>query len=754
MTAIVDFAPGAGRKATGRLLVTGIVLATLTEAIASTVLSLGRNDILGDTHATPDEFAWLDVGYIAAKLVAFLTASWLMTRINPRTLVIGSTLVMGAACGIAAITYRLDLLVALRIMQGFSGGTLLVAGQSIIFFAYPRSCQPILQALFAIGSVVAPATVAPAFQGWLIDTQSWAWIFFGVVPVALGATGLLLIADPPRAVTTARPPFDWVGFLLVSVALFCLTFVLSQGSRWRWFEEPRILWMSLVGVAALLAFLGQQVMTRGRGLLDFTVFRSNDFSFAFIVSFVAGAALFGSAYLIPSFAVSVLSFTPTDAGQLLLPSGALFVGALLLAAFLMQIRGVPPIATVPFGILMIMAAMWMLSGSTSESGAGDMMAAIMLRGFGLGFLFLSITLIAFSELSNRNRAAGIGLFNAGRQFGGLIGVAGLQTMIDHNIAANVTVLGASITAGAPAVSDRLTTMSAMLAARGMDTLAASRAAIGLLGRTVTGQSTVIAFDTAFAAIALLFVVAAPVLVSIKIAFALYAKARTPQSTQAKESHMIQLAPTPAQPNNAASRSDPRAEIVLAVSDALAHPNSAPAEINAVLDQSGYSREEILSVFGNVDDLIVAIAEHKASLISQPLVRRARPSTVDDARETLIAFGRIAWNEYSTTLVGVIRLMMAEGTRNPALRKRVHEVGQSAVTLNLRKFLSAADERKILAVSDAQLYAEQLLGLLREPLYQALMLSPATHQEGAAADRVRASVESFIHGCASVGRTTR
>lgn len=128
--------------------------------------------------------------------------------------------------------------------------------------------------------------------------------------------------------------------------------------------------------------------------------------------------------------------------------------------------------------------------------------------------------------------------------------------------------------------------------------------------------------------------------------------------------------------------------------------------------------------------------------------------MDDARETLIAFGRIAWNEYSTTLVGVIRLMMAEGTSNPALRKRVYEVGQSVVTLNLRRFLSAANEQKVLAISDAQLYAEQLLGLLREPLYQALMLSPATHLEGAAADRVRVSVESFIHGCASAERTSR
>jgi len=48
----------------------------------------------------------------------------------------------------------------------------------------------------------------------------------------------------------------------------------------------------------------------------------------------------------------------------------------------------------------------------------------------------------------------------------------------------------------------------------------------------------------------------------------------------------------------------------------------------------------------------------------------------------------------------------------------------------------------------------LLGLLREPLYQALMLSPALRQEEAAADRVRASVESFIHGCARTRSNTR
>ncbi|AWM29205.1 hypothetical protein AOX55_00006430 (plasmid) [Sinorhizobium fredii CCBAU 25509] len=203
MSTALTVAPRRATPISAALLVAGIVLATLTEAIASTVLSLGRGDIIGDTYATPDEFAWLDIGYTTLKLIGFIAAAALIDRIEPRRLVIGATLVMGLACGLAAMTARLELLVALRIVQGFAGGVLLVGGQAMLFLAYPRSRQPILQALFAMGSVVAPATIAPALQGWLIDSQSWTWIFFSVVPLALVAAGLLLIADGPMPERTA-----------------------------------------------------------------------------------------------------------------------------------------------------------------------------------------------------------------------------------------------------------------------------------------------------------------------------------------------------------------------------------------------------------------------------------------------------------------------------------------------------------------------------------------------------------------------
>lgn len=158
MNTAATASPSTTSARSGVLLVAGILLATLTEALAGTALALGRGDIIGiigDTHATPDEFAWLDIGYTALKLVGFITAPWLMSRFPARAVIIGATLVMGLACAVAALTARLDLLVALRMSQGFAGGALLVSGQAIIFRTYPRDHQPVLQALFAMGSVVA-----------------------------------------------------------------------------------------------------------------------------------------------------------------------------------------------------------------------------------------------------------------------------------------------------------------------------------------------------------------------------------------------------------------------------------------------------------------------------------------------------------------------------------------------------------------------------------------------------------------------
>jgi DHA2 family multidrug resistance protein len=179
----------------------------------------------------------------------------------------------------------------------------------------------------------------------------------------------------------------------------------------------------------------------------------------------------------------------------------------------------------------------------------------------------------------------------------------------------------------------------------------------------------------------------------------------------------------AQSDNVEPRPDARTAILLAVSQALADPSDALAGLDHILDCSGYAEDDVRSIFGSIDDFVIALAERYAVVLSRPSVSGMRPASVADVRDTPTAFGLGAWKEYSTTLVGFVRMMMAEGSRNPPLKKRVHEAGPAAVLLKLREFVSEATERGILSIADPQLYAEQLLGILREPLYQALMLSP-------------------------------
>jgi DHA2 family multidrug resistance protein len=308
---------------------------------------------------------------------------------------------------------------------------------------------------------------------------------------------------------------DWPSLALFMIAVSALTYVLNQGNRWGWFEEPTIVLLATVGIIALAGALAYQfVGDRDRRLLDFSVFMNGGFSFGFLASFAAGFALLGSSYLIPSFAISVLRMTPTQAGTLLLPSTAAFITTLFLTAFIIR-RGVSPALTIPLGILGLMLSMWMLSGSTSESGIPDMLPGVLVRGCALGFLFLSITLITMLGLKGPAVVVGVALFNIGRQTGGLIGISFLQTFVEDQTAQNRAILAAYITPGRPEVIDRLSGVAHYLSTHGLE-YGASKASALLIGKSVAVQSTTIAFNSAFFSVALFFLAAAPVLIVSKI----------------------------------------------------------------------------------------------------------------------------------------------------------------------------------------------------------------------------------------------
>ena len=227
-------------------------------------------------------------------------------------------------------------------------------------------------------------------------------------------------------------------------------------------------------------------------------------------------ALFGSTTMIPGFTLNALHFTATAAGYLNAAGGIAFCMALVLTVLLLSFTSVNPLATVPLGILLFMVGMWQLSGSTSEAGSVELFVPILIRGAGLGFLFLSLTIFTLGNLTGGNIAQGVALFTTNRQLGGLFGVAVLQRYMEHQNALNISILSSHMENGSALVAERLHAMQAALQERGMEEGDAARAAMALLQKNLHEQGSTLSFNEVFFAIILIFVIAIPFLILFKI----------------------------------------------------------------------------------------------------------------------------------------------------------------------------------------------------------------------------------------------
>ncbi|MGH8747372.1 MAG: MFS transporter [Burkholderiales bacterium] len=500
------------------LLLLAVLAATAMDAVNGTALSLAGSQAMGDLRSTPDAFALTDLAYVGARLAGFPAVPWIAARLGWRRSLAGAILLIAAGSLGCTVVSGLAPFALLRALQGIGGAFVLVLGQAALFESFPQRRQVAIQATFALAAVMLPNTLAPWIEGWLTDNLTWPWIFAVDLPLAAFALAALWSgtrADPPAFARRTRLA-EIAGISLLAIGVPCLVFVLQRGERWDWFADPLVAASSCIAAVALGGFVVHH--WRGRGaLVDVALFRNPDFAFGFAVSFVAGAALYGSGFLIPAFAVSVLGYPAARAGALLAPSGAAIALGLLVASAAIQLRGIRPLAFVPLGIGLFMVAMWMFAGSTSQSGGPQLSAPLALRGFGLGLLFLALTLLMLSGLRGAHIAHGVALFNVGRQLGGLAGVAVLQHYVDWHIALDRSVLGQHFASADPAFAERMGALAEVLAARGLDAAQALGAATALTAHALQRQLAVLAFDDAFLIVALLFVAAAPVLFGIKLA---------------------------------------------------------------------------------------------------------------------------------------------------------------------------------------------------------------------------------------------
>ena len=483
-------------------------LAALLEVLDTSITNVALTSIQASLGATLAEVGWVVTGYAMANVVMIPLIAWLGDVFGQnRTFVfsLAGFTVASVLCGLAP---TLPALVAARILQGLLGGGLLAKAQSIMFQSVPPSLQARTQGVFGVVLLAGPA-LGPTLGGVLTDALGWRWIFFVNLPFGILAVLMALAVMPPERkaeLAGRRSSVDWVGIGLLILCLASLQIVLEQGRQYDWFESPAIVQLTLLSAVCLPVFVAWE-LNQGRPAVDLRVLRHRTLAAGSLFSVVLGLGLYGTVFVVPIFAQSVLGYTATQTGLMLLP-GAL-ASALTMGLLSRQVARFDPRVLIVVGALLMVLTMGWLGAISPSTGEDSLFWPLLLRGSATVLMFLPLSLASLGPLPREEVAAGSGLFNLTRQLGGSFGIALLTVVLDHRSSIHRAHLVESLATTNPLLQERLDVLQQMLQDRGTGPGLLQDQALAMLNQQVEQQAALLAFGDVFQVVGAVFLVAIP-----------------------------------------------------------------------------------------------------------------------------------------------------------------------------------------------------------------------------------------------------
>ncbi|HTL68890.1 MAG TPA: MDR family MFS transporter [Lacunisphaera sp.] len=395
-----------------------VMLATIMQALDTTIANVALPYMQSSLSASQDQINLVLTSYIVTAAIMMPATGWLAARWGRKNFfllsVVGFTLT-SVLCGLAT---SLGAMVLFRLLQGIFGAPLVPLSQAVLLDEYPREQHGPAMALWGVGVMVGPI-LGPMLGGWLTEYYNWRWVFYINLPVGV-LTLLGLSAYMKRTDATPGLFFDWFGFLTLALAIGALQMLLDRGEQLEWFDSPEIVIEAAVSGLCAYLFVVHNT-TAEHAFLDLRLFRDRNFVTGIVFIFVIGVILLATLALLAPFLQTLLGYPVLAAGILLAPRGIGTMAAMLLVGRLMTRMDARWL--VAFGLALTALALWMMSRWSLDVTKTMLVTTGVIQGFGLGFIFIPMSVITFASLPHDLRTAGTALFSLSRNIGSSIGIS-------------------------------------------------------------------------------------------------------------------------------------------------------------------------------------------------------------------------------------------------------------------------------------------------------------------------------------------
>jgi DHA2 family multidrug resistance protein len=399
-------------------------------------------------------------------------------------------------CG---FTSSMNEMIFWRAVQGFIGGGMVPTVFASIYTIFPRSKQAMMVPVIGLVATLAP-TVGPTVGGYLTDALSWHWLFFINIGPGIVVTALALaLIDFDRPDLSLFRHFDWWGLGFMAAFLGALEYVLEEGSRWDWFEDQTIATLAVVSALSAAAFFARVLMARSP-IVDLKAYANRNFALGSLFSFVLGIGLYGLTYLFPVYLEEIRGYNALMVGETMFVSGA----AMFLSAPVVGRLGtkLDPRLLMMAGFFIFAAGSWQMTYVTKDWDFSQLLWPQIFRGVGMMLAIVPITNLALGTLAPERLKNASALFNLARNLGGAVGLAALNTVLNHRIDLHLARLHEAVTWGRQPAQEVLTNLTAHFQNFGSD---AQTMALRQLMQLTRQQGIVMAFADVFLMFAVLFV---------------------------------------------------------------------------------------------------------------------------------------------------------------------------------------------------------------------------------------------------------
>jgi DHA2 family multidrug resistance protein len=490
------------------LITAGAMLAGLMAFLDISIVNVALNDIRANFGTPLDQIAWISTAYAMANITIIPMSGWLLKRFGFRRYYTISILIFTAASALCGMAWNLPSLVCFRILQGLGGGAIIPTSQSVLFSRYPEKEHGMAGALFAIGAITGPL-LGPTIGGYLVEVSSWHWIFFINVPFGLISAYIAWTQIEQPGFVPDRAPVDRFGIALLAIGMVSLQYVLEEGNRQDWFDDPTITFLAVVAAIALIGFISHE-LEAPHPVVDLRVFKNRAYAAATTLNFLIGTAIFAGSLLLSLYCGTILHYRALDIGRV-------FLMANWIQLFLFPVVGklvtrMDPRYLLAISIGGIFTSLWMNAHLTAEVSMGQVAFPLFIRAVGTGFGFVPLTMLGVASLPVAQRPGGTALFNLTRELGASIGTAWMSTMLARQMKQNFTFITSHVDAYGSLVAEQ---RSLLVHGPGSRLFDPQGAALAVLHERISAQALLKAFNNNFLLLALAFLAVSWVIVLMR-----------------------------------------------------------------------------------------------------------------------------------------------------------------------------------------------------------------------------------------------